>query len=379
MTSSVRVLQLADFGGPYSGSFVPMLASVLAAVEAKGWSGEVVLGPAARGRAWVDELEDAGIGVRFVAPRPPSAAREGLGAIVAERCGPTILHTHFTGFDIPAAQVARRRDDTLVFWHVHMGASNAPGVVARNIVKYATFGRSVDEILCVAPDAAAALPRRGAPRDRVRFLLNAIDGARFPLVTKDRRDAARAALGLRGSSPVLLHFGWDWHRKGGDLFVHAARRLLDTGTQVTAVTVGGGEPAVALARELGLGERLVVTEPQERVQDFYAAADVFVSCSRREGMTYAVAEALCSGIPVVASDIPGQAAIAPEHGARRLTPFDSGSIAAAVESLLARDPAESKADAAAGRRWVLEHMDLPGWSAGVVERYERALRARGRL
>jgi glycosyltransferase involved in cell wall biosynthesis len=377
MTSPVRVLQLADYGGPYSGSFVPMLSSLHEAVEAKGWAGEVVLGSGARGRAWVDELEDAGIAVRFVAPRPRSAAREGLEPIVAEGVGPTILHTHFTGFDIPAAQVARRRDDALVFWHVHMGASNAPAVVARNVVKYATFGRSVDEILCVAPDAAAALARRGAPRDRVWLLLNAIDGRRFPLVTKERRDAARDALGVDDSSDVLLHFGWDWHRKGGDLFLRAAKQLLETGANVTAVTVGGGEPAVELGRELALGGRLVVAEPRERVQDLYAAADVFVSCSRREGMTYAVAEALCSGVPVVASDIPGQAAIAPEHGARRLTQLEPSSIAAAVGSLLARDPVESAADAAAGRDWVLAHMDLPVWSAGVVERYERALRVRG--
>lgn len=377
MTPPVRVLQLADYGGPYSGSFVPMLSSILAAVEAKGWAGEVLLGSGARGRAWVDELEDAGIGVRFIAQSPRSVARAALESITGERDGPAILHTHFTGFDIPAAQVARRRDDTIVFWHVHMGASKAPSVVARNIVKYTTFGRSVDEILCVAPDAAGALTRRGAPRDRVRFLLNAIDGRRFPLVTRERRDAARATLGVNDSSHVLLHFGWDWHRKGGDLFLCAAKQLLETGSSVTVVTVGGGEPAVALGRELGLGERLVVPEPRERVQDFYEAADVFVSCSRGEGMTYAVAEALCSGVPVVASDIPGQAAIAPEHEARRLTALDPGAIAVAVRSLLDRDPCESTADGVAARRWVLEHMDLPAWATGVVERYERALRRRG--
>jgi glycosyltransferase involved in cell wall biosynthesis len=377
MSASVRVLQLADYGGPYSGSFVPMLRTLVADVRGKGWAGEVVLGTAARGRAWVAELEQGGVPVRFVTPRPRAAARAGLEPIVAEDDRPTILHTHFTGFDIPAVQIARRCPDTLVFWHVHMGASNSPSIVARNIVKFSTFGRRVDEILCVAPDGAQAVVRRGAPRNRVRFLLNAIDSERFPFVTEDRRAAARAMLGLDDAAHVMLHFGWDWLRKGGDLFLRAAKILLESGMHLAAVTVGGGEPARQLGSELGLGERLVTPEPRERVEELFAAADVFVSCSRAEGMTYAVAEALCSGTPVVASDIPGQAAIAPQHGARRLAPPEPAAIASAVRSLRDRGPGEAAADAVAARRWVVDHMNLPVWAADVVALYERALWRRG--
>ena len=92
-------------------------------------------------------------------------------------------------------------------------------------------------------------------------------------------------------------------------FLEALARL--RGEQAfLGVTVGGGDPARELVGRRGLGDLVRVLEPDPDVRRLYAAADVFASTSRAEGMPFSVAEALCSGVAVVASDLPGHRAVA---------------------------------------------------------------------
>ena len=71
--------------------------------------------------------------------------------------------------------------------------------------------------------------------------------------SREEREIARLRLGLPADQPLLVHFGWDWHRKGGDLFMQAVRTLRERGIEAVGVTVGGGDPARALREQLGLG------------------------------------------------------------------------------------------------------------------------------
>ena len=78
--------------------------------------------------------------------------------------GPTILHTHFTLWDVPAALAARRLDRAAVIWHVHTTLGKTPASVLRNVAKFASLGRGVAAILCPAPNIADDVRRRLAPR-----------------------------------------------------------------------------------------------------------------------------------------------------------------------------------------------------------------------
>ena len=217
--------------------------------------------------------------------------------------------------------------------------------------------------------------RRGAPRAKVEFLHNAVDVDRFPVLTSDQRRAARDDLGLPAGRPLLVHFGWDWMRKGGDVFAETVQRLREAGTDVTAATVGGGDAARELAARLGLGDELIVLEPTDRVQQMYAAADVFVAPSRAEGTPYSVLEALSSGTAAVVSDIPGHQLVGEHVPACVIAPLDPRPMADAIASLLARDPAQVGADSLAGHAWLREHLGLGRWAEDMVDRYERLVGA----
>jgi glycosyltransferase involved in cell wall biosynthesis len=241
---------------------------------------------------------------------------------------------------------------------------------ARNTFKYAVLGRRVERILCVSSDLAELVVRRGAPRDRVEHLPNAVDAERFAPASEAERAQARRELGLEPGQPTLMHFGWDWHRKGGDIFCTAVAGLRDSGRDIVAVTVGGGDAAREAAAAAGLApEVLRVQDPRGDVRAFYAAADVFVAPSRAEGTPYSVLEALSSGLAVVGSEIPGHTDIARSGSGARLVPLDPGAVRDATAALLDRPREQVRRDADAGRAWVREHRGLARWSEELIKRY----------
>ena len=240
----VRLVHLANWPVAYPGAFVPMLGRRSGRRAAAGMP-----------RSSSATTRAAASGCRASSRSAARSAscelggrirlRREVASILSESRAPTILHTHFTSFDIPAALAAVRRPSTAVVWHLQSPArTDAVGRV-RGVVRSALFGRIVDRMLCVAPDRAAAAIREGAPRDRVRFFPNAIDASAFTAASRTEREEARTALGLDPDAVVLLHFGWDWQRKGGDIFLRAVRDLLDRGRTVTALSLGARAEARA--------------------------------------------------------------------------------------------------------------------------------------
>ena len=366
----MRLLQLTGYTGPYAGSFVPMLRASMRAARARGFGVEAIAPEHVRDREWLPELDADGLRVRFM----PAGSRRALGARLREvleegRGESTVLHSHFTTFDVPAVLAARRDPRAAVLWHIHTPPRPGLAVRARNLIKYAGPGRAVASILCVAPNIAEAVAR-DAPAGKAVFFPNAIDLERFQPPSPEERAAARERLGLPSDRAVVLHFGWDWHRKGGDLFLEATERLnRGGGAPVVAVTVGGGDKARRLGSRRGLGDALRIVEPTGDVRSLHAVADVFVSASRAEGMPFAVAEALASGVPVVATRIPGHLEIGAGIACCRITGHDATEIAVSVRELLDRDPATAEREAEEGRRRLSDAMGLDAWAERLVDRY----------
>ncbi len=347
-----------------------MLRTILRAARDSGYDVEAVFPDEIRDRRWLRDLDRDELPFRFIGTSDISKMTREIDQIAGDdRC---IFHTHFSRFDLACAAHARRHPDNVVFWHVH--SQLKPGAIAwaRNAVRFTAMARGVEEIMCVAPDLPRAVRRRLAPPNRVTFVPNAIDTARFAPAPEGIRETVRAKVGVKGDAPLLLHFGWDWERKGGDLFLEAAARI----PEAVAVTVGGGESAQRAASELGISGRVRVLEPTEKVEELYAAADVVVMPSRAEGMPFTMAEALSCGRPVVGSDIPGHRWICEHVRAGRLTPPDGEEIAREVSDVLAWNPRVRAANAAAARSWVQSEMDIEVWAARLLERYQRTAERR---
>jgi glycosyltransferase involved in cell wall biosynthesis len=369
----VRVIQVTDYGSPFAGSFVPMLRVGLQAMETRGWRAQAVLPPRARDRDWLDELGD--LSLVFA----PEADRQGRASWLAELVdaepGPTVLHSHFTQYDLAVAAVARRRRDVTAYWHLHTVLSPRPSIRARNRLKFSLLSRPVERILCVAPHLAEAVVARGGPPRKVTYFPNGLDVDSYPLPTPERRRAAREQLGLPPDATVLLHFGRNWELKGGDLFLEAVKRLRDEGRDdLVLVSSRGGEAARAQAAELGLAGITHLPEEVAHVQDLFAAADLFMATSRAEGMPLSVLESLASGVPVVASDIPGHALPGVPRGPLLAVPLEVEQLAAAAAEQLARPVEERRVDAELARDWIREQLGVVDWADRLIDLYEQTAR-----
>jgi len=369
----VRVVQLTDFVSRYPGSFIPALAALARAGRRRGLAFQAVFGPGAERRDWYRQLACDGL-QPTVAPAMGRRARAAwLRALLAQAPGPVILHTHFAYWDIAAVQAARRAAvPTAVVWHRH-GTVTGRIARARRAARFALLSGRVDAHVCVSRavhDEAIAL--RSAP-ERTLVIPNGIDLARFAPAPEFERARARQQLGLPAAGPVLLAFVWDWRVKGGELLLQALARLRAGGEDALLLLVGGGEQARERVAALGLQPAVRLLEPQPDVRPLYAAAQLFVSGSEREGMPFALLEAIASGVPALASDIEPHRELAARLPACRLSPRRPDAFADALAGALRESAAAREERLRAARAALQREAGLDVWAARVLDVYRQVL------
>ena len=102
--------------------------------------------------------------------------------------------------------------------------------------------------------------------------------------------------------------------------------------------------------------------------DLLAAADVFVSTSRSEGLPGAIVEAIGMGLPVVAFDVPGVGdVLGSEHPGA--IPFgDQHALVGAIRDLLT-DPDARARIGSSGRRRFEERFEIAAYSKRLTRIY----------
>jgi glycosyltransferase involved in cell wall biosynthesis len=136
-------------------------------------------------------------------------------------------------------------------------------------------------------------------------------------------------------------------QKGQDVLLAAWPAVRARCPEARLTLVGDGDLLPALRSRRSPGVNFVGDVGD--VRDWLAAADLVVLPSRWEGLSLAVLEALASGRPVVAADVPGLGEmVAPGTGAR-VAPDDPRALAGAIADRL-MDPARARAEGAAAAR-----------------------------
>lgn len=203
------------------------------------------------------------------------------------------------------------------------------------------YGR-FDAIACISAAVRDSLAV-WMPRARGKLLVveNGVDLRRF---TVGDRDEPRPV--ARPGEVHVVCVGRLEAAKGQEVLVRATARA--PSVRLTLVGDGGERDSLfRLASKLGVANRIRFLGTRSDVPALLRAADIYVQPSYREGFGLAAVEAMASGCPVVASDVPGLAEVVGDAGVR-FVPGDAAELARILERL-ASDPHERERLGLAGR------------------------------
>jgi glycosyltransferase involved in cell wall biosynthesis len=300
---------------------------------------------------------------------------------------PTIVHTHNPKPGLFGRIAARTANVPIVVNTVHGLYAQRDDRRTKRVAVYAA-----ERIASVCSHAElvqnvedlATLRQVGVPERKLTLLGNGIDLRHFDpaTITADERAAARAELGACHPDDVVVGSVGRLVREKGflELFAAAARVRACTPAARFAV-IGGDDPDKAdalgpddLAAARAAGVRLLGA--RDDVVRLYAAMDIFVLPSHREGFPRAAMEAAAMGVPIVATSIRGCRQVVDDGVTGILVPTrDVDALTDAIDRLV-RDPDCRHRMGAAGRAKAREAFDQQRCIDITLDTYRRLLQAR---
>ncbi|HEX6348739.1 MAG TPA: glycosyltransferase family 4 protein [Candidatus Dormibacteraeota bacterium] len=187
----------------------------------------------------------------------------------------------------------------------------------------------------------------GVDRARIHVIHPGVDLQLFDAANRQRDGAVR-----------ILFVGGDFERKGGPELLAATEGM--PAVELDLVTAGPvpARPNVRVHR----------LEPQSpALRDLFARADIFALPSRSDCLPQAVAEAMASGLPVIATDVGAMSEVVRGGSNGYLVPRGSVEALGAAIRTLAGDPAQRRRMGEAARRLAVDRHDAARNNRQVIE------------
>lgn len=283
----------------------------------------------------------------------------GKDTLLARRLAETRVRTRTAGWHIglsPGALVAAIREAARVpsLLHAHDAhaltlaglagmATRTPLVVTRRVVfpirRRGLWTRAA-RVIAVSRAVERRLVADGIAPERITVVHSGID---LDLVRAVGPGTIRRELGVPEDCRLAVSTGALDEDKDPHALLDAADRLRDLLPDLRWVLAGDGPLSASLEarrREAGLTERVLLVgrrEPHDALR-LIAAADVYVTPTRAEGLGTAVLEAMALRVPVVAAHAGGVAELLAEGAGLLVPPAAPQALAEAVHRMLS-DPA----------------------------------------
>lgn len=208
--------------------------------------------------------------------------------------------------------------------------------------------------------------------DRIKVIYNGVIPEEYELRPRDI--SLKSELGLTDNARLVGFLGRLSFEKGADILIRAAPAILRKQRTAHLVVVGDGPERADLermAQELGIFKRVHFLGYRQDIPEILSALDVVAVPSRQAGFELILAEAMASGVPVVASKVgPIPEVIADGETGLLVPPQDHEAFADAIIKLLGQ-PDRRKRMGEAGKKRVLEKFTVQKMVSQYEALYER--------
>jgi L-malate glycosyltransferase len=260
-----------------------------------------------------------------------------------------IVQTFFESSDLWAGFITKAMSDAKLIW-----SRRDMGILRedKHHVAYRLMSRFPDRVFAVSEEVrqhCVVVDRIDA--SRVQTIYNGIDVTLWDATSKPPKRAGELVVATVGNIRRV---------KGHDIFIKAAASIVSRFPNVSFSIAGDVlEPAYfaelqELVRDLGLSNHLHFAGGVTNLNEYLSAADIFVLPSRSEGFSNAIVEAMAASLPVVATDVGGNAEAVQDGVSGLIVPSeDPQGLAVAITRLLS-NPSMALEMGAAGRKLAAE-------------------------
>ena len=244
-----------------------------------------------------------------------------------DRIQPDLVHIHagigWEGLGI--AKAAREASGAIIRTeHLLFLLTNRAQILA-----YWEGLRLVDRVICVSDAVARSYLEAGVPDN---MLVKIANGVSFRPPSRDRDTLRR--LWFLGDGAVLLMAGRFAPQKDHALLLQSLPAILEAHADTVVLLAGDGPLLLPIAQQisrLGLAGAVRMLGVRSDLPDLMAASDLLLMPSRFEGLSLVALEAMAAGLPIVATQAPGNVELIEPDISGWLTPAgDAAGFADAV-------------------------------------------------
>jgi glycosyltransferase involved in cell wall biosynthesis len=279
-----------------------------------------------------------------------------------------IVQTFFESSDLWAGLITKTMSKARLIW-----SRRDMGILRtyKHHLGYRAMARMPDAVFAVSDQVRKhCIEIDHIDPDRVFTIYNGLDICSWP----------NAPRPVNSSGEVLIAAVGNIRRvKGHDIFVRAAAQILVEYPRVQFSIAGEVlEPEYfaelrSLVRDLGLSDNFHFVGDVTNLSEYLARVDIFVLPSRSEGFSNAIIEAMAASLPVVATNVGGNAEAVIDAVNGFLVPSeDVDALSLAIRKLVC-DPSRARTMGLAGRGLVEDKFTSDAMMKRIVARYDSLL------
>jgi glycosyltransferase involved in cell wall biosynthesis len=287
----------------------------------------------------------------------------------ARRAQIDVVHSLDTPRDAVFGLLAARLSGAKLLIHLHARLADGLSPVVLQVIHRA------DALATPSQFARQSALEAGFPDERMHVVLNGLDPAEWeaPL----HAPIARWEFGITPSAPLIIAVGRLARAKGHADLIRALAHVTPQLPDARLLVVGEDDPRTTsgraeleeLARELGVGQRVIFAGRRNDVRRLLAASDIFALPSLEDPFGMVYLEAMALRKPVLALDSGGVREIVEHARTGLLSPPGDQEALAANLVRLTREPMTRARMGMAGRRRLEDRFTAQRMAADIERLY----------